>query len=106
MIATRRAVNRRRKARRGPLRDKRYLAFLRRQTCFVRYYCAGPTEAAHGPVNGMRSKGPDNEAIPPCTRHHREQHVVGIRAFQSARNFDWKATAARYYEQYLSGGGE
>lgn len=98
---------RRTKPRRGPMRDREYLAFLRgeckcavglRCTCFAR---VGGCEAAHGPVNGMRSKGPDNEAIPLCPSHHREQHGIGLAAFEVKYGFDWKMEAAAHYKTYL-----
>lgn len=105
-MITRSPIRKRRAGtRRGPLRDKDYLEFLRRQCCALLCNCAGWTEAAHGPVNGMCSKGPDNEAIPLCMRHHREQHHCGINEFQRRYHFDWAATAKRYHDQYAAGRG-
>ena len=94
------------KPRRGPLRDPGYLAFLReRCPCivalgFTSRYSLGKCDAAHGPVNGRGSKGPDNEALPLCREHHREQHSIGFRAFQEKHGFEWLREAAAHYTAY------
>jgi hypothetical protein len=79
--------------RRGPLRDPGYLAFIRQLACLVcnRFGC----EAAHGPVNGMSSKGPDNEAVPLCSHHHRDVHILGWPALESIYQFS-RAEIAKY----------
>lgn len=94
------------KPRRGPLRDPGYLAFLREEgACavalgFTGRWTHGPCEAAHRPVNGMRSKGPDNEAIPLCSEHHREQHQLGWRAFEDKHRINRAGIAAVWYAAY------
>jgi hypothetical protein len=55
--------------RRGPLRSPKYLAFLRSHGWCVICGASG-CDPAHGPVNGLSSKGPDNEAVPMCRKHH------------------------------------
>lgn len=104
--STRPIPRKRAKPRRGPLRDPGYLAFLREEG-----YCAvalgftgrwthGRCEAAHGPVNGMRSKGPDNGAIPLCSEHHREQHQLGWPAFEAKHHMNRAETAKMWYTAY------
>lgn len=80
---TRRApINRRRaNPRRGPARDRAYLAWIRRFGCVA---CLNSTiiapknplwddiEAAHvGPIRGLGQKCSDYETIPLCEQHHR-----------------------------------
>jgi len=94
------------KPRRGPLRDPGYLAFLREEcACAVASGCtgrfsAGHCDAAHGRANGRGSKGPDKEALPLCREHHREQHSIGLRAFQETYGFEWLREAAAHYTAY------
>lgn len=99
----------RKKARRGPMRDPGYLRFLRAQLCQISYqwienrYCETPrpVQAAHGPVNGMGSKGPDSEAIALCPAHHTEQHRIGWRAFERKYYFSRAEKARLWYAAYL-----
>lgn len=62
---------------------------------------AGLCDPAHGPVNGMRSKGPDNEAIPLCRVHHKEQTRIGWQAFEARYGFIRAHEAAAWYQAYL-----
>jgi len=92
------------KPRRGPLRDPGYLKFLRAACRCVAEdddNHSPSIEAAHGPVNGLGSKGPDNEALPLCRFHHLIQHAMGWAAFEAeyfgrSRQFE----AAAQYEAY------
>jgi hypothetical protein len=59
------------------------------------------SDPAHGPVNGMRSKGPDNEAIPLCRAHHNEQHAITWPAFEEKYGFSRKKEAKVHYAAYL-----
>lgn len=94
------------KPRRGPLRDPGYLAFLRGNArCAVGIRCVchgrvGGCDAAHGPVNGMRSKGPDNEAVALCPAHHEEQHRIGWPAFERKYDFSRAEEAEAWYAAY------
>ena len=99
-------------ARRGPMRDKGYLAWLRTDTCCVacrltrggaeRYSCQSPPDAAHGPVNGASQKGPDNGAIGLGAPHHREQHRIGWPAFEAKYRFSREGEARKLYAAYLA----
>ena len=108
----------RKTARRGPMRSKAYLWFLKidcRCVACVRLALADPTcsfqllmqhrqhliDPAHGPVNGRGSKGPDNEAIPLCRYHHEEQHRLGWPAFESKYGFSREKEAAAHYAAFL-----
>jgi hypothetical protein len=79
---------RRTKPRRGPLRDKNYLAFIRQQECVIGYSaallrtdCRGRIEAAHVGLRGLSQKSSDHQTIPLCAGHHRihtdSQHNLG-----------------------------
>ena len=72
------------------------------------------SDPAHGPANGLSSKGPDNEAVPLCRFHHDQVdgHVritstlVGRKAFERFYDVDLKDIAARCWEIYPARYGE
>lgn len=102
---------RRSKSRRGPPRDRKYLAWIRSQPCFLcaAYYVdaierfnkielsyvveqGGVTEAAHVGRRGLGQKCSDRETLPLCGEmHHRlgplSHHVLGKR-FWKTHNLD------------------
>lgn len=55
--------------------------------------CAGPIEAAHARSRG--AGGDRYQLVPLCSAHHREQHSVGVRTFQTRHGIDLLAAAAR-----------
>lgn len=55
--------------------------------------CAGQVEAAHARSRG--AGGDRFQLVPLCTAHHREQHSVGVRTFQTRHGIDLLAAAAR-----------
>lgn len=82
----------RRKPRRVSVaRDRAYLSFLKSEgRCFIGILaggCEGPLDPAHGPVNGISSKGADDQCIPLCRKHHNEQHRLGWVNFQLKYGF-------------------
>ena len=98
----------------GVDRDPGYLAWLRERSCVACKLtgCTGRAhnpgnwasvtiDPAHGPVNGMRSKGPDSGAIPLCRHHHEEQHQIGWPAFQQKYSFSLEKEAAAHFALYL-----
>ena len=104
--------------RRGPERDPGYLEFLRERgwcTACVSAYrslppslvpymdwaACGRVDPAHGPANGMGSKGHDSGAIPLGRVHHREQHRIGWPAFEAKYGIDREKEAAAHYALYL-----
>ena len=84
------------------MRDPEYRAFLKAEGyCVV---CSRvPVEPAHGPVNGMSSKGPDNQAIPLCPRCHDEMHAIGNwPAFERRHHISRERWAKVWYTAYLA----
>lgn len=62
------------------LRDPGLCAFVRTLGCVIAWECAGRTEVAH--LKSRGAGGADrNNVIPLCTKHHREQHQIGIQSF-------------------------
>lgn len=104
--------------RRGPLRDRGYLNFLAtegqcvacREHCIRHGYSGGckacrdlsigHCDPAHGPANGLGSKGPDNEALPLCREHHEYQTGIGVTKFGVLYRFNWLIEAATWYDAY------
>lgn len=103
------------------MRDKKYLAWLKTTQCIA---CESTRrdlaalgfsaangfklqskctliDPAHGPVNGMRSKGDDCEAIPLCRLHHTEQHAIGWPAFEARYGVECAKEAATHYVAFL-----
>ncbi len=79
-----------RKPRRGPLKDAKYLAWIRENICVVcRHWAIGEwmigqtetTEAAHVGGRGLGQRCSDRETLPLCASHHRtgkdSHHVLG-----------------------------
>ena len=57
---------------------------------------SGPVEAAHVKARGMGGCGGDRRSLVPlCTRCHREQHAIGLRAFGEKYEIDLHDHAAR-----------
>lgn len=101
-------IRRRRKARRVSVaRDPGYLAFLRSEgrcsPCLQDHTTArqhAVIDPAHGPVNGLSSKGSDLEAIPLCRIHHSEQTAVGWREFCRRYGLHREGIVLYWNEQY------
>ncbi len=89
MIARTPIRKRRPGKRRGPIRDKAYLAWIQTFPCFVCFKAmihwipAVPSEAAHLAPSGLGQKCSDRETGPLCSAHHRtgrdSHHVLGKR---------------------------
>lgn len=98
--------------RRGPAdipadqwRNRGYLKFLKeRGECWpcvsIRAWWDEVIDPAHGPTNGMRSKGPDAEAIPLCRKHHQQQHLMGWPEFDMYYRFSRAKEAAKWWHRY------
>jgi len=81
-----------------PVRNARYLAWIRNQPCLV----CGATrwiEAAHTGPHGLGQKSPDTSAVPLCAKHHRtgndSYHRLGPRMFGERHNLDLAAIVRR-----------
>ena len=81
-----------------PVRNSRYLAWIRTQPCLV----CGSTrwiEAAHTGPHGLGQKSPDTSAVPLCAMHHRtgkdSYHRLGPRKFGEVHNLDLAAIVRR-----------
>ena len=81
-----------------PVRNPKYLAWIRTQPCLV----CGSTrwiEAAHTGPHGLGQKSPDTSAVPLCARHHRtgndSYHRLGPRKFSEVHNLDIPALVRR-----------
>ena len=84
---------------RGPVRDRRYLAWIRTLPCA---YC-GTTygvEAAHtGSDGGMRQKASDTSCVPLCNDCH-QAAPVSYHRDREAMGIDWEALVQRLNDVY------
>ncbi len=116
MIARTAPPKRRSKPRRvSVVRDRKYLDWLKTQVCVAckadkliyrdRLFGSGGDyiDPAHGPVNGMSSKGSDDGAIPLCRVHHKEQHEIRWPAFEMKYSINREAIASEYYARFKAG---
>jgi hypothetical protein len=74
-----------------PMRNPRYLAWIRTQPCVVCGSTRG-IEASHTGPHGLGQKSPDASAIPLCYRHHRtgndSYHRLGPHKFAQVHNLE------------------
>ena len=81
-----------------PLRDPKYLSWIRTQPCLVCGVQRG-IEASHTGPHGLGQKSSDKSAIPLCNRHHRtggdSYHRLGPRKFSEAHGLDIPAIVRR-----------
>lgn len=83
--------------RRGPLRDQKYMDWLKTKRCAVCFQVG--CDPAHTVNNGMSSKGPDSSCVPLCRKHH-EEYDAGRREFEFNNSIDMKAEAEQWYSEY------
>ena len=81
-----------------PLRDSKYLTWIRAHPCLVCGVVRG-IEASHTGPHGLGQKSSDKSAIPLCHRHHRtgadSYHRLGPRKFSEAHGLDIPAVVRR-----------
>jgi len=81
-----------------PVRNLRYLAWIRTQPCVVCGSRRG-IEASHTGPHGLGQKSSDLSAIPLCHKHHRtgvdSYHKLGARRFAEVHNLDIAAIVGR-----------
>jgi len=74
-----------------PVRNPKYLAWIRTLSCVVCGTSRG-IEASHTGPHGLGQKSPDTSAIPLCARHHRtahdSYHKLGPRKFSQVHGLD------------------
>lgn len=79
-----------------PKRNPRHLAWIRTLPCAVPG-CLLKAQAAHvrapGTGGGMGMKPPDLWCVGLCAAHHREQHLIGHRAFDAKYGINLRAIA-------------
>ena len=86
-----------------PVRDRAYLAFLRKLCCVA---CGSYrlVEAAHFGAHGLSQKASDLDALPLCLSCHRTgpkaYHKLGARRFVAIHKLDVKAHQNRLQEFY------
>lgn len=92
-------------------RDRKYLDWLKTQVCAVTWAIFSRGERisysyeviidpAHGPVNGIGSKGSDDGAIPMTRAFHEEQTLIGWPKFEKKYGIDRAAIAAEHYARF------
>ena len=84
--------------------DPAYRAWIRQQPCLLANVarCRGVVEACHVKSKGAGG-GDQANLYPACSRHHAEQHAIGIRTFQAKYSVDLHLTAARCAVAYTAG---
>ena len=86
-----------------PVRDERYLAFLRKLCCIA---CGSfrSVEAAHFGPHGIGQKASDLDALPLCRKCHRtgprSYHVLGARRFVEVHALNVELHQAQCRESY------
>ena|ERR1017187_6096530 len=90
--------------RKGPPRDKVYLAWIREKPCIA---CGleGRSEAAHtGTDGGMSQKASDYSCVPLCADCHTQApgayHRIGKGAFERTHGFRCAALVKRLYAEW------
>lgn len=92
-----------------PVRDREYLAFIRKLCCVV---CGSYrlVEAAHFGPHGMGQRASDLDVLPLCLKHHRtgpqSYHTLGARRFVEAHQLNVAAHQAQVRAFYLKLKGE
>ncbi len=112
-------IVKRRKPRRGVLKDAKYLAWIRSLPCIIcqpnvlqmldvaSFTPIVRSESAHAGTRGLGQKCSDRETLPLCKFHHRtgpESHHVLGKGFWEYQGLDrWGIIAElqRLYEEYL-----
>ena len=88
-----------------PVRNERYLAFIRRFACAA---CGSArlVEAAHFGPHGLGQKAPDADALPLCIHCHRldgdSLHNVGPEQFASDHALNVPKLIARYNAAWIA----
>lgn len=102
-----RRIKPRRKARRGPARSKKYMAFIHTFACLV---CGlALVEFAHTGPHGLSQKSSDFSGIALCAEHHRTGRYaiekIGSVRFAEVYGLDLRAKILEYQFKFEQAGG-
>jgi len=79
--------------------DKKYLEYIRSQSCLIRALCYGDVDCHHSPSVG--SGGSDLTTIPLCRKHHSEAHQAGVETFQNKYGVNFDEERVRLLKNYI-----
>ncbi len=86
-----------------PVRDAKYLKFIRRLPCIV-CFSSRRVESAHFGAHGLSQRSSDLDALPLCRWHHqtgpKSYHRIGARAFIALHRLDVRKHQERLQEFY------
>jgi hypothetical protein len=72
-----------------PVRDPKYLAYVRQFPCVGCVTTRRPREAMHIGPHGIAQKASDLDCLPGCRECHRELHKIGPVKFQERRKIEF-----------------
>jgi hypothetical protein len=83
-----------------PVRDPKYLAYIREFQCIGCGTRSRPRDAMHTGPHGLRQKASDLDALPGCRLCHQELHKIGPRKWQAKHRVDFRRAADLFQELY------
>ena len=89
-----------------PVRDPKYLAFIRMLPCVACGKKKWRMEAMHTGPHGLGQKASDLDALPGCPSCHRELHEIGPVKFQTRHRLDFpvlRTMFQKFYTEKLKG---
>lgn len=78
--------------------DKKYLDYVKKQTCLAFGLCVGWEEPYHVKTKG--AGGSDRSTVPLCRKHHSECHQIGSVTFQSKYGINFNNEIKRLQREY------
>lgn len=86
---------------RKPVRDSKYLAWVRSWPCIACGTVRRAREAMHIGPHGMGQKASDLDTLPGCRVCHRELHKLGPMRFQVLHGLDFAEAIATLQDLYV-----
>jgi hypothetical protein len=86
-----------------PVRDNKYLAFIRGLPCVLCRDRYVDVDAHHIKTHGMGTKGDDDMTVPVCRLHHAEIHSFGQSIFEIRHKISFKNLISIYQTAYKKG---
>lgn len=86
-----------------PVKSKKYMQFIREQTCMICMQHKGECDPHHHQKKGeggMGTKCSDLRCVPLCHRHHNDIHTMGKQSFM--RHFGLEETNFEHAIQYYN----